>query len=418
MNVPDLSQVSAVEARGLMARLDILGQCTEEPGQITRPYGSPALRQARDLIDGWMRSAGMSTRVDAVGNLIGRYESDTPGARTLVTGSHIDSVRDAGRYDGPLGALLPITCVERLHRAGRRLPFAVEIVAFIEEEGLRFRSSLLGSSVYAGTFDRAELSLVDNGGTSLADAIRKFGGDPDDLQTAARNPADLIGYVEVHIEQGPILEAADAPVGIVTAIQGQSRGSLTLTGIAGHAGTVPMRLRRDALAGAAESVLSIEAIANATPGLVATVGQIAVEPGASNVIPARATLDYDLRHADDSVRVAAVVSIDGEARAIAARRGLTLTHMPLTTVAATPCDPILQERLAAVVAGLGLAVLRLSSGAGHDAMSLAAITPAAMLFVRCRGGISHNPAESITASDASIALDVLSALLEDIAASA
>jgi allantoate deiminase len=398
-----------------MERLDQLGECTEEPGRITRPYGSSSLRQARDMVEGWMRGAGMSTRVDAVGNLVGRYESDDPAAKTLVTGSHIDAVRNAGRYDGPLGALLPITCIEQLQRLGERLPFAVEVVSFIDEEGLRFRSSFLGSGVYAGTFDEADLELTDIDGTTLADAIRDFGGDPTALRSAARTPDDLLGYLEVHIEQGPVLEAAGEPLGIVTSIQGQSRGSLVLDGMAGHAGTVPMHLRRDALTGAAAVVLMIEEVARGTDGLVATVGQVAAEPGASNVIPSRAVLSYDLRHSDDGIRLAALAEIDRRANVIADERSLVLTHTRLTPIAAVPCDSLLQDHLASALRSLGLTDLRIPSGAGHDAMSLAAIAPIAVLFVRCAGGISHNPAEAITEHDANMAIRAVTALLQDLA---
>ena len=398
-----------------MERLDELGRCTEEPGRITRPYGSAALRHARDLVAGWMHGAGMSTRVDAVGNLVGRYESPDPAAKTLVTGSHIDAVRNAGRYDGPLGALLPITCIERLRRDGERLPFSVEVVAFIDEEGLRFRSSFLGSGVYAGTFDEADLMLTDSDGTTLADAIRDFGGDPTALRSAARTPDDLLGYLEVHIEQGPVLEAAGEPLGIVASIQGQSRGSLALDGMAGHAGTVPMQLRRDALTGAAAIVLMIEEVARAADGLVATVGQVAVEPGASNVIPSRAVLSYDLRHSEDGIRLTALAEIDRQANVIADARSLVLTHTRLTPVGAVPCDVRLQEYLASAVRSLGLTELRMPSGAGHDAMSVAAIAPIAVLFVRCAGGISHNPAEAITEHDAEMAIRAVTAFLRDLA---
>ena len=415
MNVPDVCQLASADAAILMARLDALGQCTQEPGRITRPYATPALARARDLVAGWMQAAGMSTRVDAVGNLIGRYAGKAGATQTLVTGSHIDSVRDAGRYDGPLGALVPISCVERLHRGGRRLPFSIEIVAFVDEEGLRFRSSFLGSSVYAGTFNDAELALVDSDGTSLADAIRGFGGDPDALAAAARDPNDLIGYIEVHIEQGPILDAAGEPLGIVTSIQGQSRGTFTLSGVAGHAGTVPMHLRRDALAGAAAIVLAIEAVARETDALVATVGQITVEPGAANVIPARATLTYDVRHSSDAVREGSLTDMQERAAVIAHDRGLILTYGAPTSMAAVPCDLALQDRLVEAVAALGLPTPRLASGAGHDAMSLAQITPVAILFVRCAGGTSHNPDESIRTDDAALAIGALSGFLERLA---
>src|SRR5215467_3788417 len=319
---------AAASARALMERCDTLGAISEEPDRRTRRYATPAMREVNALVADWMRGAGMSVWQDAIGNLIGRYEaaSDTAeqgaGPKTLLLGSHLDTVRDAGRYDGPLGVLVGLAAIERLHARGERLPYALELYAFADEEGLRYATGYLGSRVVAGAFDPADLAATDTDGIQLEQAIRDFGGDPAALADAARATADLLGYVEVHIEQGPVLEAQGLPVGVVSAIQGQSRISVTCAGEAGHAGTVPMALRRDALAAAAEFVLAAERVAHETGGLVATVGQLAVEPGASNVIPGHATLSLDVRHREDATRKQALVQLQAAAEAAGNRRNV------------------------------------------------------------------------------------------------
>src|SRR5690348_10935756 len=258
-------------ARVAMERCDILGGYSEESDRLTRRYGTAPMRQANEAVGGWMRTAGMAVRTDAVGNLIGRYEASTAGAPTLLLGSHLDTVRGAGKYDGPLGVMVALACVERLQARGGRLPFAIEVLGFADEEGLRFHTAYLGSTVFAGTFDSDTLNQSDGDGVTLAGAMRAFGGDPDRLAASARHKDDLLGYCEVHIEQGPVLEAQGVPVGMVSAIQGQTRVSLTFTGVAGHAGTVPMALRHDALCAASEFILAVESLARKTTGLVATV---------------------------------------------------------------------------------------------------------------------------------------------------
>lgn len=389
----------------ILARCDVLASYSEESGCLTRRFATPALRQATDAVEAWMRATGMSVRRDNVGNLIGRYEADRPGARTLLLGSHLDTVRDAGRYDGPLGVLVALACVERLHAHDERLPFAVEVIAFTEEEGLRY-NAYLGSAVAAGTFDPAWLQMTDAEGVTMAEAISAFGGDPAVLAGDARQSDELVGYCEVHIEQGPVLEARDLPVGVVTAIAGQSRIGVVFTGLAGHAGTVPMPLRRDALCAAAEFVLAAEALARDRPGLVATVGQLAVEPGASNVIPARAALTLDVRHHDDAVREEACRLLRLQATRIAQVRGVAQTWH-IKQFGAVPCDASRADLLAQAIEDLGYRAERLSSGAGHDAVPLSTITPVSMLFVRCKGGISHHPNESVRKEDVAVAVEVL-----------
>jgi allantoate deiminase len=399
-------------AATVIERCALLGTISEEPDRLTRRFASPAMRQANAQVSDWMVEAGMTVRSDAIGNLIGRYESDRPGAKTLLLGSHLDTVRDAGRYDGPLGVLVALACVAELAAQGRRLPFAVEVLAFADEEGLRYHSTYLGSAVLAGTFDSANLALTDADGVAMAEAIRAFGGDPERLSAARRSADELLGYCEVHIEQGPVLEALDLPVGVVQAIAGQSRISLAFSGMAGHAGTVPMALRHDALAAAAEFVLAVEAHGRQSEGLVATVGQLQVEPGASNVIPGLATLSLDVRHPDDQRRLAACAALEDQARRIAAARGCTVSWQPRQSTPAVPCTPQLTDLLGQAVLSQGYPLQQLISGAGHDAVALAGLTAVAMLFVRCAGGISHNPAEAVTTEDVAAAIATLTTFVQ------
>jgi len=395
----------------VMQRCDTLAGFSEEPDRLTRRFATAALRDANTAVVGWMRAAGMAVRQDALGNLIGRYEAEQPGAKTLLLGSHLDSVIDAGKYDGPLGVLVALACVQRLYDQGRRLPIAIELFGFADEEGVRYHTTYLGSQVVAGTLAPATLELADADGITVAQAIRAFGGDPSRLADARRSGDDLLGYCEVHIEQGPVLEARDLPVGVVSAIAGQSRVAVDLIGMAGHAGTVPMDLRQDALCAAADLVLAAEALARDTPGLVATVGQLDAQPGASNVIPGRATLSLDVRHQDDARRQQALAQLRQRAAQIAAARRIALDWRIAQESRALACDPALTERLAQAVGALGYPLLSLPSGAGHDGVAISALTPIAMLFVRCKGGISHNPAESVDQADVGVAIDVLGRFL-------
>jgi allantoate deiminase len=411
---PSVSPAAAL-AGTVLERCDRLAACTEEPGRLTRRFATPALADACDLVAGWMREAGMSTRRDAIGNVRGRWEPAGGAAGTFIMASHLDTVRDAGRYDGMLGVLVAIACVQRLRDEGRALPFAIEVIGFADEEGVRYGTAYLGSSAVAGTLDPAALDRRDDTGVSMADAIAAFGGDVEALPTARRDPSDLLGYLEVHIEQGPVLEAEDLPVGIVTGIAGRTRADLFFAGMAGHAGTVPMALRRDALAGAAEWLGALEACAREQEGLVATVGEIAVQPGASNVIPAGASLSVDVRHLDDRVRGAACADLRERARAIARERGLDVEWRPVQDTDAVACAPAITAAIEAAVADAGVRVARLPSGAGHDAVVMSRLTDAGMLFVRCAGGISHNPAEAVAAGDVAVAIDVAGRVLDRLA---
>lgn len=400
----------------VLERCAILAGFSEEPDRLTRLFATDELDQAMKTVATWMQAAGMVVRRDTIGNLAGRYAADRPDARTLLLGSHLDTVRDAGKYDGPLGVLVALAAVERLHAEHRRLPYVIEVLAFADEEGVRYHTSYLGSQVVAGRFEPQNLMLLDANGIAMADAIRAFGGDPERLQFDKRAAGDLLGYCEVHIEQGPVLEARDLPVGVVSAISGQSRFTLEFVGEAGHAGTVPMDLRRDALCAAAEFILATETLARAEPGLVATIGQIAVQSGASNVIPGAVTLSLDVRHEQDAIRVRAIASLHAAAERIATTRGIQFHWQVVQEHGTTRCDPTLSGLLSQAVTTLDRPVFVLPSGAGHDAVVLAELTRIAMLFVRCKGGISHNPAESVEGEDVAVAIATLGRFLDLLAA--
>jgi allantoate deiminase len=404
------------DAATVMQRCEVLGECSDEPERLTRPFASNAMHRAHERVTAWMQEAGMAVRRDNVGNLRGRYDGTAHGGPTLLLGSHLDSVRDAGKYDGPLGIMVAIATVHRLRTRGARLPFAIEVLAFADEEGLRFGASYLGSRALAGTFNPADLARADAKGTTMAEAIHAFGGDPDRLAEDRWNGGRLRGYCEVHIEQGPVLEARDQPVGVVSAIAGFSRSGLNFTGRAAHAGTTPMDRRQDALAAAAEFVLAVEAEARATDGLVATVGQLAVSPGAVNVVPGQVVLSLDVRHADDAVRVEHLRRLLRGAHDITKGRGLSVESQTIDEEDSVACSPRLTSVLARAVEELGHPAIQLPSGAGHDAVIMAGLTDIAMLFVRCKGGISHHPAESVTEDDVAVAIDVLSKFIELLAA--
>ncbi|MBR1190297.1 allantoate amidohydrolase [Bradyrhizobium sp. AUGA SZCCT0160] len=398
----------------IVGRIDQLAAISETPEQLTRIFLSPEHRAAADLILFWMREAGMTAHLDAIGNVCGRYEGDRPGLPCLMLGSHYDTVRDAGKWDGPLGLITAISCVADLNRRGRRLPFAVEVVGFADEEGVRFASTLLGSRAVAGTFVESALNSRDHAGISMRDAMVTFGLDPEHIGAAARTRRELHAYVELHIEQGPVLEENNLPVGVVTAIAGATRLAAKLTGMAGHAGTVPMAFRRDALAGAAECICMVEEFCKTDQaGLVGTVGYIDAMPGATNVIPGLVSFTLDIRAPSDPHRKMAVADIVRRIEATAKRRNLALqldvTHENRTV----PCAPWLKAQVADAVAAEGFGVFELPSGAGHDGMAMIDISDVAMLFVRCRGGISHNPAEHVELADADAGARVLLRLVEN-----
>ncbi|WP_228962834.1 allantoate amidohydrolase [Xanthomonas axonopodis pv. poinsettiicola] len=402
-----------------MARCDQLGAApfSDTPGGLFRAWLSPAHRAAVAQVGEWMRQAGMQVRLDAAANLIGRYEGMHANAPALLIGSHLDSVRDAGRYDGPLGVLLGIECVAALQAQARRLPFAIEVIAFGDEEGSRFPASMFCSRAVAGTLDATTLAVSDAAGIDVANALAEWDLDIAQIHHAARAPGSVVAYLETHIEQGPVLEAEGLPVGIVTAIAAQRRFALCFQGRAGHAGTTTMALRRDALSAAAEALLAIERIArDGDNGLVATVGKLQLAPGAVNVVPGRVDCTLDVRAGDDATRDVAVRAIEHALARIGGERGIAIAIEPLQTLAASPCAPALMARLEQAVAAQGIAPRRLVSGAGHDAMTMAALCPTAMLFVRCAGGVSHHPDEHVDPADAEVALAVMRHFIDHLGA--
>lgn len=397
----------------IIARIEELSRISETSDALTRIYLSPEHRRAADLLANWMHDAGMIVRLDAIGNIIGRYEGETPRLPALLLGSHYDTVRDAGKWDGPLGIITAIACVAELNRRGKRPPFAIEVIAFADEEGVRFASTLLGSRAVAGTFNEATLKARDRDGITLREAMKGFGLDPDHVGAAARVPGEFIGYIELHIEQGPVLEAQGLPVGVVSAISGATRLNVTLEGMAGHAGTVPMAMRQDALVGAAECIVAIEAQCRADIGLFGTVGYIKADPGASNVIPGRAIFTIDMRCASDEHRRVAVASTVKAIEHIAAARGLRpqidVTHESRSV----PCADWLSAQISDAITRCCFTPMALPSGAGHDGMAIADITDIGMIFVRCRGGVSHHPDEHVDDEDVETGARVLLDVIEN-----
>ena len=392
----------------IMALAERLARWSETPDGLTCTYLTPAHRAVAAQLRDWMRDAGLTAQIDAVGNVVGRYAADDPDARTLIVASHYDTVRNAGKYDGRLGVLTAMLLAGRLRQAGRKLPFHLDIIAFSEEEGVRFSSSFLGSSAVAGRFDPALLERRDGDGHALGEVMRRAGLQPEKIPALARRAEELAGYLEVHIEQGPVLLEQGLPVGIVSAIAGSVRCLVAIAGAAGHAGTVPMGRRHDAAAAAAELVLYVEKRCAQAPTLVGTVGQLAVPNGAINIIPGRCELTVDIRAGDDATRDAAVSDVVAEIGRIAHRRGVTIESREVQRTAAVRCSSRLKSVLAGAVARAGVTPRELPSGAGHDAMMFDGLTDVAMLFVRCgNGGVSHSPRETVTADDADIAARVM-----------
>lgn len=394
-------------ADSILARIEELAAISERPDDLTRTYLTPEHKRANERTLAWMRDAGMTARVDEVGNAVGRYEGSNPRVPALMLGSHLDTVRNAGKYDGMLGVVTAIACVERLHRENRRLSFPLDVVGFANEEGTRFGATLTGSRGIAGRLDRADLDAKDSAGTTMAEAMREFGLDPVKTGAAARRPGDVAAYVELHIEQGPVLENHGLPLGVVTAISGATRLRVEVRGLAGHAGTVPMRGRQDALAAAAEAVLAIENRCSSEAGLVGTVGILEARPGAVNVIPGNVRFTVDIRAENDDTRRRAVADVLAEMAAIGPRRRVVFAPEAYHQQDSVHCDPWLMDAIEAAIGGEGLRPLRLPSGAGHDAMVLKPLCDVGMMFMRCTSGISHNPVEAVTAEDVDAAAGAL-----------
>lgn len=408
LRINDLLQVSHDFGPLVMDWSETIGAWSEADDGLTCSYMTPVHRRTAEQLATWMREAGMEVQIDAVGNVCGRYAAIGPAAKTLMTGSHYDTVKDGGKYDGRLGILLPIAIVRHLHARGERLPFHFEVIGFAEEEGVRFKSTFLGSNALTGRFDMALLDKLDADGVSMREALQGAGHDPAAIAAIARTREDILAFVEIHIEQGPVLLERGLAAGVVTAIAGSSRYLVELTGLASHAGTTPMTMRQDAAAAAAEIVLLVEQRCATASSLVGTVGQLEVPNGSVNVIPGHCKLSLDIRAGDDAVRLAAVQDVLDGIAAICARRQVEVSLEQIVSVSAAPCAPWLMEQLGASVQRCGLPRFELASGAGHDAMAMAALTDIGMLFVRCgNGGISHNRLETINLDDAEAAGQVM-----------
>ncbi len=391
--------------------INTLGSISAEPNRLVRLFLTPEHRAAADLVARWMEDAGLAVSEDALGTVRGSWAGS--GKKRLLIGSHIDTVVEAGMFDGPFGVIAGILAAGHFAKAGRKLPFGIDVLAFGDEEGIRFDATLASSTACAGVFDTATLPLADANGITLAEAIARYGKNVADISAAAYARDAAAAYVEVHIEQGPVLEYRNQPLGVVTAIAGQTHLNVEFLGEAGHAGTVPMMLRRDALAGAAESILLAERMARDTRGeVLATVGHIHIPAAASNVIAGNVAMIADIRSGSDAARASFVERFKAEARAIAERRHLGLLVTTTRDVATTHCDPAVQDGFAAAIKAVGGEPLRLASGAGHDGTAMAKLCPIGMLFVRCRGGISHNPAEYAGPADMALAVAALIKFIE------
>jgi len=410
MTNPSLDPNPALTAQ-LVDRLMHLGEITDEPGALTRSFLSPAMHLVNETVGQWMREAGLDVTIDDWGNIIGHFASSNPEAKTLLLGSHLDTVRNAGRYDGPLGVLLALAACEELRRTGSWLPFHVDVIGFSDEEGLRFHSAYLGSKAIAGLISKEDLKLTDAAGVTVAGAV----GQGDTLPAPRYAAEELLAYVEAHIEQGPVLETEGYALGVVSAIAAQSRCTCTFTGQAGHAGTTPMTMRQDALAAAAEFITLVEKVGRETAGLVATVGHVEVQPNASNVIAQSVVLSIDLRHEEYSVVASALVLLVQQGTLLAKPRRIGFAIAEVQSHNAVRCSPFVTAVLSRAAAQSQVDVPQLVSGAGHDAVILSRLAPVAMLFVRCRGGLSHHPDEYVEPEDIGLALQALITFIREFA---
>ncbi|GAB2472959.1 Zn-dependent hydrolase [Hymenobacter qilianensis] len=394
-------------AEKILERINALAAISEDASCVTRTFGTPAFLEGSALVKSWMEAAGLATRLDNIGNVRGRLLSARPGAKTFVIASHIDTVINAGKFDGPLGVLIGLDLLEQLVQQQAALPFNVELIAFSDEEGCRFHTTYLGSKVVVGFFEPDLLQKQNATGTNLAAALATMGCDAQQLAHDAILPADWLGYFEVHIEQGPVLYERNIPVALVTAIAGQQRVELVFKGMAGHAGTVPMSMRQDALCCAAEAILAVEQFGLAhQQTLVATVGKLDIRHAASNVIPGEVACSLDLRSADEAQLAWASQALREKLEAIVRHRDITLSWNLIQQTAPVTCDAVLNSHLARAIADAGYPVVSLVSGAGHDAVPISKVAPATMLFVRCYKGISHNPLENVELPDLAAALRV------------
>jgi allantoate deiminase len=401
-------------AEEVTVRCRKLASFSEDAGSTKRTFLSAPMRDCHWEVSSWMKALNMTVSVDAVGNLRGFYPGTSPGAPRILVGSHLDTVPNAGAFDGILGVVLAVGLLESL--GDRKLPFGIEVIGFSEEEGVRFDVPFIGSRALVGQIDQELLDRKDGNGISVRKAIQDFGLNPNEISKAAFGD-DVLAYIEFHIEQGPVLEHLGRPLGVVEAIVGQNRLEFTFSGQANHAGTTPMNLRHDALAAAAEWILAVENLAKRTPGIVSTVGFLEAKPGATNVIAGEARAMLDLRHASDGARTEALDELIRQADSIASRRGVTLRWRTLLAQHAVAMDPFLVAQIGHAIQKAGCEPHRMASGAGHDAMILAEKIPAAMIFLRTPGGISHDPLESVYLEDVAKALECGLHLLTQLAAS-
>lgn len=402
-------------AKRIMERVNTLAAVSEMPGCIARTYGTDAFLMGRSLVESWMKEAGLQPRTDSIGNLRGSLRSSKTAAKTFVIGSHIDTVINAGKFDGPLGVLAGLDVIEYIIQSGINLPFHIELVAFCDEEGCRFHTTYLGSKVLAGSFDSAVLDSKDAEGISLRDAITRAGGHGNQVDRDAIARNDWLGYFEIHIEQGPVLYEMNVPVALVTAIAGQKRVNIVFGGEAGHAGTVPMNMRNDALTCAAEFILEVEKFAKInTENLVATVGKLTIAHAASNVIPGEVICTLDLRSANENKLSASYDAIKNMAADICRKRNIVLEWNLIQQAGTVTCDEKMNKRLAGSIAQAGYEVVHMVSGAGHDAVPIAGVAPVNMLFVRCFKGISHNPQEDVDIQDLAAAVKVTDNFLKNL----
>jgi allantoate deiminase len=391
----------------IMARINELASISEDATGITRTFGTKAFIEGSKKVQSWMKEAGLETRVDNIGNVRGRLLSNEPQAKTFVIASHIDTVINAGKFDGPLGVLMGLDLIEQLVQTNTSLPFNIELIAFSDEEGVRYHTTYLGSEVVAGSFDETLLQKKDAVGVSLQEAIQLMDGDTKKLQQDAIANEDWLGYFEIHIEQGPVLYERDIPVAVVTGIAGQNRVEITFKGMAGHAGTVPMDMRKDALCCAAEFIVEAETFALAHKDkIVATVGKLNIPNSASNVIPGEVICTLDLRSADEKQLSWAYQTIENVCKEVCAKRSITVDWNLIQTSKPVACDEELNEAIIASITASGYEAVKLVSGAGHDAVAISEVAPVSMMFVRCFKGISHNPLEEVELKDIAAAIKV------------
>ena len=394
-------------ARRALDRCDELAMCTDRPGEVARLFCSSAMQSAHEKVRGWMQAAQLATRTDAAGNLVGSLSSSSPSAKTLLVGSHLDTVVNAGKYDGILGVMLGLALAELANEAGLELPFHLDVIAFSEEEGVRYQMPYIGSKAIVGELSAELLARKDAAGITLGDALRNFGCDPAKITSAAIDANSVLAYLEPHIEQGPVLEREQLPIGVVTGIAGQTRAAFQFTGRAGHAGTVPMDCRHDALTAAAQFIIAVEELARSRTGLVATVGQIETVPNVSNVIAGEVILRLDVRHLHDDERDAAFRELTHQAALIAEEREIEFDMTAVQHHPAIECSAEQIKLLEQSIVDAGIRPFKLPSGAGHDAVIMSKRFPISMLFIRCAGGVSHHPDENVTEADVAVALDVL-----------